>query len=312
MIKQFISCDWGTSSFRLRLINTADCSILAETMDGKGIAAIYKEWLQSGLAEKERIRFYKNILFSKIEKLTANPLTGVSVIISGMASSAIGIAELPYGNIPFEITSDSLHVESILPDEKSGHKILIVSGLKTSNDVMRGEETMLLGCGLKDSNEWFVILPGTHSKHATVKEKILVDFKTYMTGEVFDLLSNQSILSNSVKKNESDAYNHLFERGVNEGAGGNLLNAVFHVRTSALFKSLTEEENYHYLSGLLIGAELSQIAGSKRKILLVCNRALSKRYWQALQIVCGDDNLEYCDADKALIEGHCRMAKHFL
>jgi 2-dehydro-3-deoxygalactonokinase len=312
MVKHILSCDWGTSSFRLRLINATDGSVLAETKEGKGIAVVYNEWLQTGLGENERIGFYKNILFSRIGELTKESLAGTPVIISGMASSSIGITELPYGNIPFSIASDRLNTQRILPDGKFEHEILIVSGLKTGNDVMRGEETMLLGCGVKDNNEWLIVFPGTHSKHATVDKKILVDFRTYMTGEVFDLLSNKSILSNSVRKNEDDEYRNIFERGVKEGATGNFLNNIFHVRTSQLFKSLTESENYHYLSGILIGSELGQIARSKISVLLVCGSALYSRYWRALQILRGSDNLQFYDADKALIEGHCELAGHYL
>ena len=312
MIKQVLSCDWGTSSFRLRLINLADGSVHAETTDGKGIAAVYNEWLQSGRPENERVDFYKTILLSQIKKLKDFSLPGLPVIISGMASSSIGITELPYGNIPFSINDVNLNVHRILPDEKYEHEILIVSGLKTNYDVMRGEETMLLGCEISDNDEQLIIFPGTHSKHAIVRDKVLVEFKTYMTGEVFDLLSDKSILSKSVIKNESTHYNKIFERGVKEGAESNLLNAVFHIRTSQLFKSLTPEENYHYLSGLLIGYELQEISAGKIKILLVCSQELYNSYWQALQILCWNTNLQYCNSRKALTEGHCKLAKHFL
>ena len=229
-----------------------------------------------------------------------------------MASSSIGIKELPYRDIPFAITSDSLHVMKIPPDEKFAHEILLVSGLKTMNDVMRGEETMLTGCEIKDDNERIIIFPGTHSKHATVKNKILIDFKTYITGEVFDLLVNKSILSKSVIKNESNQYNNVFEKGVKEGAAGNLLNIVFHVRTSHLFKTFTAEENYHYLSGSLIGCELKQIHTTQAKIHLVCGTALFHRYQLALQKLCKSNNLQYSNADTALINAHCKLAGHFL
>ena len=312
MNQQILSCDWGTSSFRLRLINVSDGSVLAETVDGKGIAAVYNEWQLSGLAENERVGFYKSILLSAVEKLTQYALNDVPIIISGMASSSMGIIEVPYADIPFSITDARFNIQRIPSDNQCQHEIVIVSGLKTNYDAMRGEETMLFGCNI-DDHEQLVIFPGTHSKHATVKNTILTDVKTYMTGEVFDLLVNKSILSKSVTKNESyQQHKSLFEKGVNEGAEGNLLNTVFHVRTHQLFKSLTSEENYHYLSGLLIGCELQQVAGTQLKILLVCSQLLYERYWQALQIVSGSGNLEYRDADKALIDGHCRLAKHLL
>ena len=296
MIQKILSCDWGTSSFRLRLINIADNSILAETTDGKGIAAVYNEWLQSGHNEDDRIDFYKNILLSKIKNLTGYCLEGAPMIISGMASSSIGITELSYGDVPFPISVDNLQVTKIPADTKFTHEILLVSGLKTTDDVMRGEETMLAGCEINDDNEQLIIFPGTHSKHAIVKDKTLVDFKTYMTGEMFELLAAKSILSKSVAKNEHHQ-NNVFERGVKEGACGNLLNTMFHVRTNYLFKALTPEENYHYLSGLLIGCELKEVFVSNVKIHLVCSQSLSGHYLLALRTLCKDNNLHYTNSD---------------
>ena len=310
MIQKILSCDWGTSSFRLRLINLAHNSILAETTDGKGIAAVYNEWLQSGHPENSRIDFYKDILLSKIKNLVDYSLEEVPIIISGMASSSIGIIELSYGDVPFPISVDNLYVVKIPPDTKFTHEILLVSGLKTSDDVMRGEETMLTGCEINDDNEQLIIFPGTHSKHAIVTNKTLVDFKTYMTGEVFELLASKSILSKSVTKNEHDQ-NNVFERGVKEGASGNSLNTIFHVRTGHLFKTLTAEENYHYLSGLLIGCELKEVSLRNVKIHLVCSQALSGHYLLALRTLGKDGNLHYTNSDKALINCHCKLAAHY-
>ena len=312
MIEKILSCDWGTSSFRLRLINVADKTVLAEKTSGDGIAVVHSKWLQSGLAENERIGFYTDILLAQIEKLENHSLAGVPVIISGMASSSIGMTELPYGDIPFRMNNTRLNVQGILPGAKYPHEILLVSGLKTKDDVMRGEETMLLGCEIGEEGEQLIIFPGTHSKHVLVKDNLLVDFKTFMTGEIFDLLSNKSILSKSVKINEWFAHQNIFEKGLAEGAESNFLNAIFHVRTNQLFKSLNPEENYHFLSGILIGSELKRIAGTKIKILLVCGQPLYERYWRGLQLLCGKENLQYQDADKSLIAGHCKLATQFL
>ena len=312
MVKKILSCDWGTSSFRLRLINVADKSVLGETTSGDGIAVVHNNWLQSDHVKNERIGFYTDILLSQIEKLDKHYLAGIPMIISGMASSFIGITELPYGDIPFRMNSTRLNVQRIVPGGKYPHEILLVSGLKAKDDVMRGEETMLLGCEISEEGEQLIIFPGTHSKHVLVKDNLLVDFKTFMTGEVFDLLSNKSILSGSVKINEWLAHQNIFEKGLLEGAENNLLNAIFHVRTSHLFKSLNPEENYHFLSGILIGSELKRIAGTKIKILLVCGQPLYERYWRGLQLLCGKENLQYQDADKSLIAGHCKLATQFL
>ena len=312
MVKQILSCDWGTTSFRLRLINVADGKVMAENVAGKGISIVYNEWLQSGLAEKERINFYKNILQSHIERLIPKSFVEeVPIIISGMASSTIGITELPYGDIPFAISKNTLPVKRIMPDKKCKHEILLVSGLKTNNDVMRGEETMLLGSNFTDEEALF-IFPGTHSKHVIVKDKVFVDFKTYMTGEVFNLLANKSILSNSVEKNTADQNNSIFETAVKQASSGNLLNMGFHVRTNQLFKKYTAAENYYYLSGLVIGTELKDIVTGNYNIQLVCSRELAEPYLLALKILIPNSTVKYSDADEALITGHCKLAKDLL
>jgi 2-dehydro-3-deoxygalactonokinase len=312
MTKQILSCDWGTTAFRLRLINAADGNVMAETTEGKGIAIVHHEWLQSGLSESERINFYKNILQSHIEKLTDNLLAqDAPLIISGMASSTIGMNELPYSDIPLAITAANLNVIRIDGDENFKHDLLLVSGLKTNNDVMRGEETMLLGCDLTDEDT-LIIFPGTHSKHVNVKNKVLVDFKTYMTGEVFDLLANKSILSKSVVKNTNDQYSSIFGTAVKQAATSNLLNCAFQVRTNQLFKKLTAEENYYYLSGLVIGTELKDIATGNYNIQLVCSRELAEPYLLALKILVPDRKVKYSDADDTLITGHCILANVLL
>lgn len=311
MIKQILSCDWGTTAFRLRLVNMPDGKVVAETTEGKGIAAVYNDWLQTGLPETERANFYKSILKIQADKITKGFSEKLPLIISGMASSSVGITELPYHDLPLAIAAENLQVVKIAADENFKHDIHLVPGLKTNKDVLRGEETILLGCEM-DEGEELIIFPGTHSKHVIIKNRCCVDFKTYMTGEVFDLLANKSILSKSIIKNKSDQYNHIFEIGVKQAASGNLLNSAFHVRTNQLFNKLTAAENYHYLSGLVIGTELKDIAACNKKIRLVCSRELAEPYLLALKILAVNIKIKYSDADEALINGHCRLAVFFI
>ena len=310
MSNAFLSCDWGTSSFRLRLVRTGDGEVLAETRAGKGIAAINNEWLNSGKPSSERVSFYQQQLMAAIADLRT-ATSGLPVIISGMASSSVGMVELPYGNIPYSLTEDRLPVKQIHASDIFPHEIILVSGLKTTTDVMRGEETMLLGCGLLDKDEWLIIFPGTHSKHAVVKNGILTDFRTYMTGEIFDLLATKSLLSRSVSLGEIEAGSNSFSNGVKEGKDGNLLNSIFHVRSRQLLANTKPVENYHYLSGLVIGYELSSIQQSSQNILLACSNRLGVLYKQALEIITGKSP-EYRDADKLLLEGHQKLAGQIL
>ncbi|MDE3249359.1 MAG: 2-dehydro-3-deoxygalactonokinase [Bacteroidota bacterium] len=302
----FISCDWGTTSFRLRLVNSTDKQVLAQIERNKGIAAVYKEWERADLPAEKRIDFFRNVLQQYLQEWTGAAIGGLPVIISGMASSSIGIKELPYGTLPFQMIASALTTFQIEPSSTFSHEIILVSGLKTEQDVMRGEETMLLGCETGDSEQLF-IFPGTHSKHVMVKDGVAVDIKTYMSGEFFDLLANQSILSQSVSKSDDCNFQEYFEQGVHDSIGNNLLHTVFRVRTNQLFKRLSREQNFHYLSGLVIGAELAEIVRSKTAIHFVCGDRLLKNYQTAAAILCPGNQFRYSRADDALVNAHCLL-----
>lgn len=314
-MEKFISCDWGTSAFRLRLIETATQTVLAKVETPQGIAAVNTLWKDSAV---DKFAFYSSILLANTKTLEQQygfSLDDLTIVISGMASSSIGMIELDYKELPFKINSIDLLIHIA---EQSGyfkHRLIIISGVKTATDVIRGEETILIGCDVSENNEeQLFVFPGTHSKHIIVQNGIVTDFKTYMTGEFFDLLSTKSILSSSVKKSDSvtqDEINMHFENGVIEGSTSNLLNTAFHVRTNQLFNKLRPIQNYHYLSGLLIGTEVKELQNKNYiHVTLVSSKKLNRLYLQALQILCIRE-VKQIDADEALIKGQCIIYKQY-
>ncbi len=193
------------------------------------------------------------------------------------------------------------------------HDVIIISGAKTASDVMRGEEAQLIGCDFNSDEEHIYIFPGTHSKHVTVKNQKVIDFKTYMTGEFFHLLSNDSILSGSVKENKLSFTGSIlksFEEGVAQSNHDNLLHNAFLVRTNQLFDHYTKEENYFYLSGLLIGTELRELVHRSIPLTVVGNEAMRKYYVAALE-KSGINNAKIIDADESLVKGHCKVYNVF-
>ena len=153
-MKYFISCDWGTSSFRLRLVNAETFAVVAETRSAQGIAATYALWKDQTNAD--RALFYSNIILQEIvllEQRCGYSLDGVTIIISGMASATIGMIELPYKPIPFPVNKTELITKITPAAEICRHKMIIVSGVKSEEDVMRGEETILSGCDITDEVE---------------------------------------------------------------------------------------------------------------------------------------------------------------
>lgn len=285
-----------------------DGKILNEIVSDNGMNAIHNEWLATRKDESERLNFYRSFIQSNIDKMRADVVKELPVIISGMASSSIGMKELGYANIPFNLSGDDLITEHFVADEFCAHDILLVSGLQTTNDVMRGEETLLLGCDVND--EALVIFPGTHSKHVIIKTNTAVDFKTYMTGEFFELLSTKSLLAKSIVKNVVTT-DEVFAAGVKDGANNNVLNASFHVRTNQLLKKYSAEENYHYLSGLLIGSELSDLRNiSNQSVIIVANDVLMQLYSSALKTINPAIKIEQQHADEALIKAHVSIYHH--
>src|SRR5258708_30558283 len=118
-----------------------------------------------------------------------------------MASSNIGMNELRYKEIPFNVNEPGLVIKKMEAADEFKHSIVLISGVKTIDDAMRGEEKQLAGCVDENAEgEQLFIFPGTHSKHVRVKDQFITGIKTYMTGEFFELLSKKSILSSSVER----------------------------------------------------------------------------------------------------------------
>ncbi|MDP4250992.1 MAG: 2-dehydro-3-deoxygalactonokinase [Bacteroidota bacterium] len=278
----FLSCDWGTSTFRLRLVRVSDHTILEEIISKEGIATIFGNWKeQTGQGTVGREEYVLKVLQNHLQALgkkTTQSLDGIPVLISGMASSSIGIRELPYAGLPFSLDGRDAIIQKIRPDENRAHEVLLISGLSTPADVMRGEETQMMGLNAVYSagaDEIVIcIFPGTHSKHVQVLDGKIVDFKTYMTGELFDLISGSSILKEAVSPGVHDITPddfEAFDQGIVRSVTSNILHSLFSVRVNDLFKLFGKEQNYQYLSGLLIGTELRDLLENDPGRIQLCS-----------------------------------------
>jgi 2-dehydro-3-deoxygalactonokinase len=282
MRKYLLSCDWGTSSFRLKLVNTQSRSVEGEIVSSNGVGDTFSVWRDRGVQLMPRKEFFKQQLKDQIALLAGKlgtDLGDIPVVLSGMASSSIGMHELPYAQLPFSLRGDNILTYHIEPQEVFHHEIILVSGVQSDHDVMRGEETQLIGLQelimLPDDGEAIFVLPGTHSKHMYVSNGRLTNFKTFMTGEVFSVMAKHSILKDSVQLNPENG--HIgqaldsFRAGVSESGSGYMLNSLFKVRTNQLFDLLDKAENTMYLSGLLIGSEVRYLVGETEKQLVLCS-----------------------------------------
>lgn len=304
----FLSCDWGTSNFRLRAIQLPSLNVLGEELSDDGILKTNDLWADEGIDERLREDFFFSIVERHVKALSAKMLTDLEqypLIFSGMASSNIGIRPLKYKSLPFLANGSDLVSHPFSWRQLKG---VMISGAATNEDVMRGEETQLIGAfnSIKaEEGAHYFILPGTHAKHIMVKEQQVIAFKTFMTGELFDLLCKNSILKNAVCRPKSNkiANHHFFERGIRHSLGKNVLNGLFHVRAFDLFREHGKEENYHFLSGLLIGAELQALreGPADMQYHLVAANLLCQYYAVALDVL----NIPYThhDSERALIIG---------
>ena len=316
-MEYFLSCDWGTSAFRLRLVKTNNLEVIAEEVSDKGIAGTFQSWREA--QHKDRITFYLDIISEHIHKLEQRlslNLGQVPVILSGMASSSIGMLELPYQELPFALDGGGLKTEYLKASPAFPHDLVLISGVKSEYDVMRGEETQLIGLVTEQpgaGQEQVFIFPGTHSKHIRVKGNNAVAFKTYMTGEFFALLSQKSILSATVapaENPEAPGLDAAFKQGIKDAVGANLLHAAFRVRTNNLFGVLNPQENFSYLSGLIIGSELQDLLNKNSRINLVAGHQLQKYYATALQELGLSEQVQTFPArwvDEAVVRGQYKI-----
>ena len=315
MTEHFLSCDWGTSSFRLKLVRIADLHIVGEVSSNDGIAATFSKY-KALVTQCDTVRqsFYLSVIarqLAVLEHRLQKPLDGMPVVLSGMASSTIGMFNMPYGSLPFSLDGAGLATHNIAANETFPHDVLIISGVCSKDDVMRGEETQLIGClsGEDAVGECLYIFPGTHSKHILVKNNKAVSFTTYMTGEFFALLSTKSILSNAVALNGNSDLGS-FRNGVADAAGSNLLHTAFLTRTNDLFGKLTKEENYNYLSGVLIGTELKALKGVSASITLCSSGNLLNYYCAALDVLLPGKKVKVFPAeqvDNGVIRGQLKI-----
>src|SRR5262249_746446 len=136
---------------------------------------------------------------------------------------------------------------------------LMHRGSDGAPDVMRGEETQLIGlAGRLGDSPQIVVLPGTHSKWAVIEGGRILSFATYLTGELFGLLVERSILGRLMTERADDPA--AFDRGVARTAidGHAILGSLFSARSLGLLGDLPGSSLYSYLSGLLIGAEIAE------------------------------------------------------
>jgi 2-dehydro-3-deoxygalactonokinase len=208
-----------------------------------------------------------------------------------MITSRQGWVEVPY--CPCPAGSDEIARALLRHETSRGRIIHFVPGLSIVGavgvpDVIRGEESQIIGEVGDAPGRRLLVLPGTHSKWALAQDGRIVWFATFMTGELFGVLKEHSILGRLMAGEADDA--QAFRRGLAYARGhpGGLLKRLFSARTLGLFGQLPESGIASYLSGLLIGSEIGEAlscleqAPGGEEITVIGSSGLSERYLQAI------------------------------
>ena len=267
----WIAIDWGSSNLRVWALNNNN-AILDSILSNDGML---------GLASNE----FEPLLFEKISKWGVGD-ANIPILCCGMVGAKQGWVEAPYASIPYNLMQEADNVKVSCSDDRLNVRIL--GGLRQDNpaDVMRGEETQIRGFLSIFSNfDGIICLPGTHTKWVHVSAGEVISFRTFMSGELFDLLSKYSVLTHSVK---SDDWNDKeFRSAVSESISNpqKIFSDFFKLRADHLLKQVEQSELRSKLSGYIIGAEL---AGAKpywlgQNVVILGNDNLSKIYKTALE-----------------------------
>jgi 2-dehydro-3-deoxygalactonokinase len=230
----------------------------------------------------------------RIKTRTTEKAAHVTIVPFDNSETGFQLAwlEAPYIHCPAGLAELAEHLCLHLTQLR--RKIWFVPGVMrrakdNTADVMRGEETQIFGTVKSDSERYHFILPGTHSKWALVEDGKISWFMTFMTGELFALLCDHSILGRLMEEGSDD--DESFQRGLERAAHAwqdrlGLLSALFSVRSLGLFNELPKTGLKSYLSGLLIGAEVSEATRQfkeKSSFHLIGTCHLSHLYAKALR-----------------------------
>jgi 2-dehydro-3-deoxygalactonokinase len=265
----FLACDWGTTNLR------------AWTLDAAG-AVVREADLPLGVSKLgpgEAAQRFEN------EVRPALGAEGLPAMLCGMVGSNLGWAPAPYADCPAGFAELARAALTVAP------KVRIVPGLRCAGlagapDVMRGEETQVLGWLAQHPEHrrgrHLICHPGTHAKWVVVEEGRVVRFITAMTGEIFAVLSRHSILKSDAPSTDMAA----FDAGLAAAGKGDVLAArLFSARSRVVAGDAGAESTPSYLSGLLIGAEVAGLPDllGGGPVILLGDAALCSFYRRALE-----------------------------
>ncbi|OLU31540.1 2-keto-3-deoxy-galactonokinase [Pseudomonas sp. PA15(2017)] len=265
----WIAVDWGTTQLRAWAL-AANGNVLHRAASASGMGSLAVDQFEAALLEL-------------IDGwLRADRVT--EVVACGMVGARQGWREAPYAEVP---CAPQAMAQVIRPEVSDARlRVSIIAGLcqRAPADVLRGEETQIAGL----LAEWpdyhgLVCLPGTHSKWAEVRAGQVTGFQTFMTGELFALLSGQSVLRHGMQ-GDHPLDLPAFDAGLCAATERPLLGALFGLRAESLLEGLAPAAARSRLSGLLIGQELAGLSEHWQglPVCIIGDGEVAERYRHAL------------------------------
>lgn len=262
-----VGIDWGTSAAR------------AYRFDAGG-QVVERRDLPIGIRHVRDGRFD-----ATLAKLIAGWDIRVPRIASGMIGSRQGWVEAPYVECPASLTALGDRLVRVPHNE-----LAIVPGVVTHDaagiaDVMRGEETQLLGAVALGHRDGRFVLPGTHSKWVALRDGRIEAFSTYLSGELFALLSQHGTLAALMREPMADEA--AFAEGVRASGRAALSHALFECRARVVAGDMAAASARDHLSGVLLGAEwhdaLHRFGRAAGAVRVIGDAALARRHVQVAQ-----------------------------
>lgn len=269
----WIAVDWGTSQVRAWALASGG-DVLQRASSARGMSTLSPEQFEGALLE---------LIGGWLDDNRV-----IEVVACGMVGARQGWREAPYAEVPCVPQAAERMVSPTLGETRM--RVSIIPGLcqRTPADVIRGEETQVAGLLAEQADYHGVVcLPGTHSKWVEVRDGQVIAFQTFMTGELFALLSQQSVLRHGMQGDAGQAMDEAaFAAGLQAGVSGTqrLVGALFGLRAEGLLEGLTPPAARARLSGLLIGQELGALDERWRgqQVCVIGDGELAERYRHAL------------------------------
>ncbi len=295
-----VGIDWGTTHRRLYALGSRG-EALRTLEDDDGVSSCrgrFEESLARGLQQLE--------------------VTPRRVVMSGMVGSAMGWQLVPYVDASVALSDLPKRLVSLKTSTGKSPAWVVpgycVRDAQGNPDVMRGEETQLLGAWAMGYTNGLFVLPGTHSKWVEVVNGKIVQLRTYMTGELFSLLCSHGTLAAAAAGSEQQWDNAVFDQGVLAGRQGDLTGQLFGARARVVCSDMEACHVHASISGLLIGSEFKDALNKvgarhpSEPIRVLGASSLARHYEQAARLL--GRAVEILEPNAAYVRGIAYIQQH--